>query len=443
MAEPKAFALSMNSISGLLVFLLALAGIALRGNAADAPEFYVRTGLPNVAAKLARGEEVRVAFLGGSITAAHGWRVFTMENLRRLHPGARFIEINAAVSGTGSNYGAMRLERDVLRHQPDLIFVEFAVNDGGQSAVAIEAQMEGIVRHTWTAFPRTDICFVCTVSEGMVNDLLAGRYPPSTRAMELVAEHYAIPSFSFGVEVTKRLRAETLVFSAPAVVAADAAGNDTDGRLIFTRDRTHPTDAGHRVYGGRLALALPEFLAAGKAGEHVLLAARRADAWALARIILATELEKDGRWSDVPANDPHRRAQASEALVPPLVAAFAPGATISFHFKGTVLGLIGLKGPENGQFRITVDDLPPQTGTLFDSFSQPGRFFLKPWFFVGPLADTEHRVRLELLPTKIDKEAIMKKAGTPIKDPQPFAAHGLYFGGFLINGEVTGKTGLR
>ena len=60
-----------------VVFPLALA----RG--AELNEFHVRGGLPNVAAKLARGEEVRVAFLGGSITAAAGWRPMTLTTFQR------------------------------------------------------------------------------------------------------------------------------------------------------------------------------------------------------------------------------------------------------------------------------------------------------------------------------------------------------------------------
>jgi hypothetical protein len=52
------------------------------------------SGLPNVAAKLARGDEVRVAFLGGSITAAPGWRVFTLDHLRRTYP-SRIVVGNA------------------------------------------------------------------------------------------------------------------------------------------------------------------------------------------------------------------------------------------------------------------------------------------------------------------------------------------------------------
>ena len=59
-----------------LIFPLALA------SGAEPTEFHVRGGLPNVAAKLARGDEVRVAFLGGSITAAAGWRPMTLTSIR-------------------------------------------------------------------------------------------------------------------------------------------------------------------------------------------------------------------------------------------------------------------------------------------------------------------------------------------------------------------------
>ena len=57
----------------------------------------------------------------------------TLTTFQRAYPKTTFVEINAAVSGTGSDYGAPRLQRDVLRHRPDLLFVEFAVNDGAGS----------------------------------------------------------------------------------------------------------------------------------------------------------------------------------------------------------------------------------------------------------------------------------------------------------------------
>ena len=398
----------------------------------------MRGGLPNVSAKIARGEEVRVAFLGGSITAAaSGWRSLTLARLQREYPRAKFTEIFAAVSGTGSDYGAPRLQRDVLRHQPDLLFVEFAVNDGTGSP-RVEAQMEGIVRQTRAANPRTDICFVYTVNESSLNALMAGGYQSAAVSMEKVAAHYGIPSFNFGVEIAHRVAAGTLVISAPETVKADAEGNDASGRLIFTRDKTHPTAAGHRVYAARLALALPEFLRTGPAAPHPLVAPLSPSHWQRARLVSVAETDHDEQWQTVPRGDAHMTTQLGENLVPPTWVAFEPGAKIEFRFRGTALGLVGLKGPENGQFRVTIDDLPPETGTLFDSYSTPGRFVLARWFFSQPLADTEHRVRLELLTTKIDKAAIMAKAGKPIADPKPYAAHGLYLSGFLVVGEPVG-----
>lgn len=426
-----------NPLCLLLRFTL-LAVLCSVGQAKELTEFFVRGGLPHVAAKVAAGEEVRVAFLGGSITASAGWRTLTFARLQREYPKAKFDEIFAAVPGTGSDFGAPRLQRDVLRHRPDLIFVEFAVNDGAGSP-RVEAQMEGIVRQAWAANPRTDICFVYTVSEALLRDLLAGEYQSTARSMEKVAEHYGIPSFNFGVEVARRITGGTLVMTAAATEAADAKGNDPTGRLIFTRDKVHPTEAGHRLYAERLGLALPEFLRASDTKPHALPAALSPNHWQRARVVLVADTTRDARWRAVPANDPHVTAQAG-GLTPPTWVAMEPGATIEFRFKGTTLGLLGLKGPENGQFRVTVDDLPPETGTLFDSYSTPGRFMLSRWYYPKTLADTEHRVRFELADAKIDKAAVMQKAGKAITDPAPYLPHGIYLSGFLLVGELVAPT---
>jgi|GEM_PF-1248715 len=47
----------------------------------EAVEFRGRGGIPNLLKKIEEGEgkEIRVAYLGGSITAAPGWRVKSLE----------------------------------------------------------------------------------------------------------------------------------------------------------------------------------------------------------------------------------------------------------------------------------------------------------------------------------------------------------------------------
>ena len=105
-----------------------------------------RNGIPNAVARLSAGQSVRIAYFGGSITTQKGWRVASRLWLQEQYPAAAIAEINAAFGGTGSDLGAFRLSQDVLRHTPDLVFVEFAVNDGGRPPDLILRSMEGIVR---------------------------------------------------------------------------------------------------------------------------------------------------------------------------------------------------------------------------------------------------------------------------------------------------------
>jgi hypothetical protein len=150
----------------------------------DAVECRERGGLPNVYAKLKAGKEVRIAYLGGSITEQNGWRPKTLDWYRKQFPTAHIVEINAAIGGTGSDLGVYRVRQDVLGHQPDLLFVEFAVNDSGAPVDRILKAMEGIVRQTWRAQPTTDICFVYTLTEGMLGDLEGGKFPRAASVME-------------------------------------------------------------------------------------------------------------------------------------------------------------------------------------------------------------------------------------------------------------------
>ena len=92
-------------------------------------ECHERNNLPNTFASLEAGKTVRIAYLGGSITAQEGWRPKTLKWFRDQFPTAKVEGINAAIGGTGSDLGVFRLKHDVLDHDPDLLFVEFAVND--------------------------------------------------------------------------------------------------------------------------------------------------------------------------------------------------------------------------------------------------------------------------------------------------------------------------
>ncbi|MBO5716352.1 MAG: SGNH/GDSL hydrolase family protein, partial [Clostridia bacterium] len=93
-----------------------------------------------------------VAFIGGSLTEGEvDYEGTTLENenlkwanvvikfLSGLFPLRPIKAVNAGLGGTGSDYGAMRFDRDVLSHKPDLVFIEFSCND----TPGCEADCEG------------------------------------------------------------------------------------------------------------------------------------------------------------------------------------------------------------------------------------------------------------------------------------------------------------
>lgn len=163
-----------------------------------AEEFREREGLPNFFRKADSQKAIKIAYFGGSITEANGWRVKTMSWFKSRFPNTQCLEINAAISGTGTGFAACRLSTDVLAHHPDLVFIEFRVN-GGEGVGA--QSVEGIVRQIWAANPETDICFIYTVREDWRNQIQAGTAPGFGQVMERIANHYGIPSIDLGIEV--------------------------------------------------------------------------------------------------------------------------------------------------------------------------------------------------------------------------------------------------
>ncbi len=86
--------------------------------------------------KLENKQEVTIAFIGGSITEGltagpeKCWAKLTYDRLCEKYPDTKINYVNAGLSGTPSVLGNIRLQRDVLDYNPDMVFVEFAVNDG-------------------------------------------------------------------------------------------------------------------------------------------------------------------------------------------------------------------------------------------------------------------------------------------------------------------------
>lgn len=82
------------------------------------------------------GEELTVGFIGGSITqgmnagAQECYAYLTYQYFAETFSDMDKVSyVNAGIAGTPSVLGNIRSERDLLSHEPDLIVIEFAVND--------------------------------------------------------------------------------------------------------------------------------------------------------------------------------------------------------------------------------------------------------------------------------------------------------------------------
>ncbi len=389
-----------------------------------------RLGLPNVLAKLRAGKSVRVAYFGGSITQAEGWRVQTHEWLAAQFPGAKLEMIHAALGGTGSDLGVFRVDQDVLPRRPDLVFVEFAVNDGNMSTPEILCTMEGIVRKLWRQDADCDICFVYTLSSGMMKRLAAGEVSHTVNAHERVAEHYGIPSIHLGLDVVRLWSAGELLF--PGWHESKDKPLPTD-KIIFSFDGAHPTPEGHRYYTQAIQRSMPALQAASKAAGRTLAAALCDDNWQTARL---TPLREEMFFGD------HHRL-VNRKTWPPIawLAEMLPdlwhvegGGGVCVRFNGTGVGVYDAIGPDAGQLRITVDGKAVEPVLRFDGHCQYYRcYYIVP---VQNLPAGEHEVRFELDPAPLDKAACFEAEGAKMDDPAKYTGNVWYPAAVLVIGEA-------
>jgi lysophospholipase L1-like esterase len=425
----------------LLFSALALCAAVL-GRAADqdfplveAREVTPRGGLPNFFRKAqTTGAEVKIGYLGGSITAQNGWRAQTLAHFKQAYPQASFTEINAAIGGTGSDLGVFRVRQDVLSKGPDLLFVEFAVNDGGADPRRIIRAMEGIVRQTWQANPKTDICFVYTLTEALSPPMLEGKLQRSASAMEKVADHYGIPTITLGMEVAKLAKAGQLLWRAP-LPKAEAEQAALGGKVVFARDGVHPHDStGQVLYTRAIIRSLPALaIANATPTPHVSSLALDPANWERATLAPVTAAKLSAGLTPVDMKTDAFAKNWAHRL-PAMVKLTQPGQSIAFRFKGTHCAVYDVIGPSGGKVAVTLDGGKPFVVPRIDAYCTYARLAN---FVVGTgLSEGVHTVRLELLADPIDKAAVLAKNNNKIDKPERFAPLEFTPGGLLIIGEL-------
>ena len=101
--------------------------------------------------KAKSGQDITVAFLGGSITQGCNATKFedcyasrTYKWFKDKFSNINVKYVNAGVGATGSIIGVHRLEKQVLSQNPDIVFIDFAVND--KDSIYDKVAYESVVR---------------------------------------------------------------------------------------------------------------------------------------------------------------------------------------------------------------------------------------------------------------------------------------------------------
>ena len=410
----------------------------------QAVHFTARGGLPNFYNKIKNNETVRIAYFGGSITEQPGWRVHSRKALQEKFPNAKFEEIFAAIGGTGSQLGAFRLKYDVINKKPDLVFVEFAVNDlgEGRSSTSIRRSMEGIVRQIWKVNPQTDICFVYTFTKGHCPTKSKGIMVRSQSAMEDVADFYKIPTVDLSIEIVELVKTGKLELQIDPKGMRDVAGKslhansnilvDKAGKIPFSQDGVHPyPNTGHKLYNKALMSALDEIQKVG-AKKYIHKLGKPMDKLCLenAKIVEPEKLKlKGGKKCE--AKSPFKNK-----LPHNYVYEFCPKDEIEFKFKGTVCSAYVVIGNRCGSIEVEIDGKKQKDVMLFDGYCS--------WSRVGDrlLFTSEkegiHTVKIRVSENKFDKREILFPHNKPKydKNPKHFKDYSLILGGLLLCGDI-------
>ena len=266
-------------------------------------------------------DEVNVVFMGGSITEGAGasnraetcYAALVGKYLKETYADKKVNIYNEGVGGTGSDYGLMRLSRDIISHNPDVVFVEFAVNDSGTDK---RLEMESIVRTLNTLENPPYIVYLYTTRK----DFISGK-----AYHEQVADFYGIPR----IDLLPSLKA-----------AVDAAGGDT---TIYLPDGTHPSDAGYQVYADKIIACLEtgRFLQYPNVTDEKLM-----DKSGVAdfEMLPATEAAASGTWTEENANL-NRTCMISSTA----------GDTLTFEFTGNAFGVELILNDAGGKYDIYID----------------------------------------------------------------------------------------
>lgn len=193
------------------------------------------TRLKNLMNRAANGESLVIGFLGGSITQGslsstpkNCYAYLVYEWWKKSFPNAAFSFVNGGIGGTTSHYGGARAWKDVLCYRPDIVTVDFSVNDDANEF--FEETYEGMLRRLLAA-PSAPAVVV-------LNNVFYDTGKNAQDYHNRIADHYGIPHVSIKDTVYPDVESGKIV------------------RADITPDNLHPNDKGHRLVADEICKLL-------------------------------------------------------------------------------------------------------------------------------------------------------------------------------------------
>ncbi|MES1215662.1 MAG: SGNH/GDSL hydrolase family protein [Bacteroidota bacterium] len=368
---------------------------------------YIKTrrGLNNSLEAIRKNKNATVAFLGGSITYNTGWRDKVCSYLKESFPDTKFHFIAAGIPSLGSLPHAFRLQRDVLDSgKIDLLFLEAAVNDRGNtpdSLVQVQS-LEGIIRHAKNNNPAMDIIMMSFADPAKNSDFDKGIIPVEIANHELIAEHYSLPSINLAKEIHDKI-------------------NNHEFSWEYDFKDLHPSVFGQELYFAAIKTLFQKCFNTISPPEIIkpLPEPLNKSSFANGRYVTIENAKHDNDWKLVNDWTPSDKLPTRDGFVHvPMMVADKPGASLSFSFEGTAVGICIISGADAGIISYSIDK---GTYKKLDLYTQWSSMLHLPWYLIlgRGLKSGKHIVNI-----KIDGDANKESKG-----------HACRIVHFLVNGK--------
>lgn len=352
-------------IATLLVSMSACGGGGSASTAAPTPTPTQSSVIPYSAA-------IKVAFVGASITlGATGTNpVWSAQTVGWLKQQYKSVEVqDFSLSYTTSQFAAYRMEEDLRGFVPDLVFVEYAVND-------LLLDENGRTRYTDALFyklrranPKVVIVYVATANALEAASRGAGQTPPPVTQIKKVADRDGVHFIDAGAALWSRVLARS------------------ESILTYLPDGVHPAQAASDIYFTAVRDSLVTYLpqaAAGATTTSYIGQSRLQDA----RVLPATNAVATGcAIRDLRTSNTYWRFEKSLTC--------AGGNQFTLDFTGTSIGFVYGADAKSGAMTCSIDGSASQQIVLFDSEPPLSGLFLYANLLTG-LSNANHKLSCQV-----------------------------------------------